>query len=245
MSPEHWSDKQIQFADAMRRYESQRIYFWFNKAVSLFNVISQLSLLAYSFTLQLGAGERVLAFVAAFILADFINGLAHLIMDHNAHYSSVAGPLIAAFHLHHDTPRYHQKPLWQVYVDESGFKVWLVFYLAAVMVLLSSLAIPHFLQVLLINFAVLSSLAEVSHYLCHNSQSAVVKVLQRFWLILPKQHHLKHHKYDNVNYAFLNGMTDPLINVIAAVFYQGYRDNTDQHVDLYKAQRQAQGLGIR
>lgn len=245
MSADQWSDKQIQFAHAMQRYENNQLYFWFNKFVSLFNVTIQLSLLVYSFTLHLGLTERLLAFLLAFVLADFINGLAHLIMDHNAHYSSIAGPLIAAFHLHHDTPRYNQKPLWQVYVDESGFKVWLVFYLATLLFLSLVFQLPHFLQVLLINFAVLSSLAEVSHYLCHNNQSRFVKTLQRVWIILPKQHHMKHHKDDNVNYAFLNGMTDPVINIIASVFYHGYRDNTDQHVNLYKAQRQAQGLSIR
>lgn len=245
MSSDHWSDKQIQFADAMSRYENEKSYYWFNKTVSLFNVITQLSLLVYSFTFDLALTERLLAFVLAFILADFVNGIAHLIMDHNAHYTSFAGPLIAAFHLHHDTPRYQQKPLWRVYVDESGFKVWLVFYLIAVIGLMFAVSLPHFLQTILINFAVLSSLAEVSHYLCHNSQSRIVRVLQRCWLVLPKTHHMKHHKYDNMNYAFLNGMTDPIINKIAHTFYRGYRDNTDQHIDLYKAQRHAKGLNVR
>jgi len=44
---------------------------------------------------------------------------------------------------------------------------------------------------------------------------------------------MRHHRLDNVNYAFLNGMTDPLINWIAAVYYHGYQKTTDQHTALY------------
>jgi hypothetical protein len=38
---------------------------------------------------------------------------------------------------------------------------------------------------------------------------------------------------DNVSYAFLNGLTDPLINHIASRFYRGYKQNTDLHYATY------------
>ena len=48
-------------------------------------------------------------FIIAYILTDFINGLVHMYMDNNAHYSSIIGPLIAAFHLHHRQPQYKDR----------------------------------------------------------------------------------------------------------------------------------------
>jgi len=39
-----------------------------------------------------------------------------------------------------------------------------------------------------------------------------------------------------VNYAFMNGMTDPLLNKIAKNTYNGYVNMTDQHYIYYKNQ---------
>jgi|GEM_PF-213884 len=240
-----WNSKQAEFAAAMQRYDSMPIYARINQGIAWFNVIVQLSLMAYSFTYVVPLYERAIAFVLAFILADFVNGLVHLIMDHNADYTSIVGPFVAAFHLHHDTPRYKDKAILQVYIDESGPKVWLFFYLLVLLGITCAGVLPHALSCMLIYFAMLSSLAEVSHFLCHNNTSKVVQLLQRCWIVLPKTHHMRHHRDDNVNYAFLNGMTDPVINWIAATFYRGYKGNTDQHIALYRHQREAAGLPIR
>lgn len=81
----------------------------------------------------------------------------------------------------------------------------------------------------LVYFGILSSIAEVSHYLCHTSDSKVAKFLARIGLLLSREHHNHHHHSDNMNYAFLNGMTDPLLNLIARVFFTGYKTTTDKH----------------
>jgi hypothetical protein len=52
-------------------------------------------------------------------------------------------------------------------------------------------------------------------------------------LLLSKRHHAKHHLQDNINFAFLNGCSDPLLNRIAAVFSKGYKHNTDLHYAHY------------
>jgi hypothetical protein len=154
-------------------------------------------------------------------------------MDDNDNYESLAGPLIANFHLHHRTPRYQDDNLLVVYFNETGSKIWLVFYLVAVAILFH---LPNSNPVLLYTLTytgILSSIAEVSHYLCHNSNSAVVIFLMRIKLLLPKRQHATHHLEDNVSYTFLNGVTDPLVDFIAKMFFAGYKNKTDLHYDKY------------
>jgi hypothetical protein len=58
-------------------------------------------------------------------------------------------------------------------------------------------------------------------------------VLERLGLILSTRYHAWHHREDNVQYTFLNGMTDPLLNLIAKKFYRGYKNTTDTHYATY------------
>ena len=88
-------------------------------------------------------------------------------------------------------------------------------------------------MILLTYFIVLSCIAEVSHFLCHNSESKVVHFLQNNHFLLSKKHHNFHHQKDNMNYAFLNGMTDPILNFIAKKYYRGYKTESDLHFGLY------------
>ncbi|AXI02861.1 fatty acid desaturase CarF family protein [Aquirhabdus parva] len=245
LNDKQWSLKQLQFSAAMQRYESRPIYKNINKIVAWLNVSLQLGLLAILFQLGMSFSWHIFGLVAAFVLADFVNGFVHLYMDHNDHYASLVGPFIANFHLHHDIPRYEDKPIWQIYIDESGSKVWLLVFLIVWLVVFLFGILPTVIFGLGVYFAIWSSIAEVSHYLCHNSDSKSVRFLQSCWILLPKKHHMRHHRLDNVNYAFLNGMTDPLINWIAAVYFHGYQKTTDQHTVLYIKARQAKGLTMR
>ena len=87
--------------------------------------------------LAIGAAGQLAAIIAAWLLTDFINGLVHIYMDHNDRYDSLAGPLVANFHLHHKTPLYRKNPLPIVYFMETGSKIWLVGYLLGVALLLA------------------------------------------------------------------------------------------------------------
>lgn len=226
--------KQKQFNAAMERYSTTSGYRLFGKLVATLNVSLQLYLLMLLPGVSIGAGWQMVAFFAAFILADFVNGVVHMIMDNNDSYESIAGPLIASFHLHHRTPMYRENPLHIVYFNESGAKVWLVPYLFAVL-LLVTLSEPHPVLIhLLVYLGILSSVAEVSHYLCHTSTSRLAGFLGRIGLLLGKRHHARHHAADNNNYAFLNGCSDPLINLIARSFFTGYKKNTDLHYARYE-----------
>jgi hypothetical protein len=225
--------KQQQFLRAMQRYERHAGYGRFNFAISVWNVGLQGCLLVLLFALPMAWHGHLLALLFACFIADFINGMVHLYMDHNHNYRSIAGPLIAAFHLHHDTLRYADKPIYKVYFNESGYKVWLAPYLLATMALLHFTATPPFLLGLMIYVGILSSLAEVSHFLCHNSDAPSTRVLQRIGLLVSVKHHERHHQHDNVNYAFLNGWSDPLINWLARRFCSGYSTTTDKHSALY------------
>ena len=227
------SAKQEQFNAAMERYTSQTGYKVFGPLVSVANISLQLYLLNLAWPHSIGPVRQLIALVAAYLLTDFINGLVHMYMDNNDRYDSIDGPLVANFHLHHRTPLYQKRNLLIVYFNETGSKVWLVGYLLLVVIMQALFTVnPTFLYIL-VYFGILSSVAEVSHYLCHSSTSPFALFLARIGLLLSKRHHAAHHLQDNVSYAFLNGVTDPLLNRIAAACCKGYKQGTDLHYARY------------
>lgn len=225
--------KQRSFNAAMELYTARTGYKSFGKAVAAVNVSLQTYLVCGLTQVYPGLAWLVAALIAAYLVTDFLNGLVHMVMDNNDSYHSIAGPLIANFHLHHKRPMYRKNPLYLVYFNETGSKVWLAGYLLLVSVLLRTYQLHPVVVHFLVYVGVLSSVAEVSHYLCHTSTSTLAIFLARIGLLLPKRHHAWHHREDNRNYAFLNGFTDPLINLLAARFYPGYKNTTDLHYARY------------
>jgi hypothetical protein len=221
--------KTDQFSLALKKYETHKRYSYIHFACALFIVLSQIASLILVFSQP---SRSFSPYLLAYLLADFFNGLTHMIMDNNTQYQSALGPFIAAFHLHHAKLQYKTRPLFAVYFYESGFKLWLVVYLFTLILL--QLFFPHNGVGYLVAtfFAVFSSVAEVSHYLCHNfnSKKGVVAWLQRNRVLLYKPYHVQHHREDNIQYAFLNGMTDFLLNLIARHCFNGYKNHADLHV---------------
>ncbi len=227
--------KQMQFNNAMASYSSRGLYKGFGYLVALANITLQAVLVYLVVPYSIGLFAQVLVIICAYLSTDFINGLTHMYMDHNDHYDSLAGPLIANFHLHHKIPKYKINPILIVYFVETGSKVWLVVYLAMVMALLCMFPVTPMLAYFLVYIGILSSLAEGSHYLCHTSNSRLTLIFSQYGLLLSKKHHARHHLEDNVNYAFLNGWSDQLLNLIAKQFYPGYKNTTDKHYAYYDA----------
>jgi hypothetical protein len=227
--------KQKQFNAAMELYESKKSYKLLGKVVAITNISLQIYVLSQVLTLAIGFWWQIVSVITAYLITDFINGLVHLYMDANDQYDSLAGPLIANFHLHHRTPRYQDNNLIVVYFNETGSKIWLVFYLVTIAILFHLPDNNPVLLYMLTYVGILSSVAEVSHYLCHNSNSAVVVFLIRIKLLLPKREHARHHLEDNVSYTFLNGVTNPLVDFIAKMFFAGYKNKTDLHYANYSA----------
>jgi hypothetical protein len=137
--------------------------------------------------------------------------------------------------MHHFKISYTGKHPLKIYFVESGHKFWLGIYLGFLIYAQKFMLINANLNLGLVAFGIFSSLAEVSHYWCHNSQktSALVSFLQKRGVLLSLKHHRIHHIHDNRNYAFLNGISDPLLNVIARTFYNGYKNYSDKHVAAY------------
>ncbi len=229
-------EMQQEFNAAMSKYDNQPLYKITYKVVSVIVVALQVVLVAISIFMQLPVYQYLFALLIAYFLTDFLNGLVHMYMDNNSNYGSFFGPFIASFHLHHKTQKYKDSNIFAIYFNESGSKFWLVIYLALTLILYL-FEINSFVLLVLIYVGVLSSIAEVSHYLCHNSSSKFVSLLQRYRVLLPMHHHQKHHQLDNQSYAFLNGTTDFLIDKIANRLYFGYKNSSDQHSDKYDSAR--------
>jgi sterol desaturase/sphingolipid hydroxylase (fatty acid hydroxylase superfamily) len=227
------SAKQQQFNCAMEIFNSRKSYRLLGIAVSIINVSLQLYLLVRIWPQSIGAGWQLFSLFVAYLVADFINGLVHMFMDNSDNYDSFAGPLFANFHLHHKIPQYKKHILPIVYFTESGSKNWLVGYLLVVLLLAGVPGVSPLLLHILVYVGILSSCAEVSHYLCHTSTSRTAGFLANCGLLLSKRHHAEHHLRDNCNYAFLNGWTDPLLNFIASTCCNGYKQRSDLHYAQY------------
>jgi hypothetical protein len=230
-----------EFKIAMDNYNNNYLYNRFGLIISNIIIVAQLVsahnvLLTHYHIKSIVEVIGVIAtLVSAYILTDFINGIIHMYMDNNTCYASVIGPFVAAFHMHHKHLQYKKRNPIMVYFIESGSKVWLVGYLGILIYLQYTISLYFYLDVLLVAIGFFSSFAEVSHYLCHNTDknNLIIGLLQKIRVLLPKNHHTLHHTQDNVNYAFLNGITDPIINVIARYLYSGYKNNSDLHVLAY------------
>ena len=225
--------KQRQFNVAMDLYEKKRVYQLIGKMVSVANVALQLSVLYLVLPISIGVPFQIFAFIAAYVITDFLNGLVHMYMDNNDSYASPAGPLIAAFHLHHRTPLYKKNNILLVYFNESGAKNWLVGYLLLAVLLVKTASLHPVIAYIMVYIGILSSVAEVSHYCCHVVDSGVTRSLRKAGLFLSKKRHARHHLEDNVQYAFLNGLADPLLNMIAQTIFRGYKNTTDRHYAAY------------
>lgn len=230
------SPKQRQFNAAMELFNSKSIYRRFGTFVSIANVSLQIYLLYRVSSYSIGLGMQVVSILLAYLATDFLNGLVHMYMDNNDDYESVAGPLIASFHMHHKIPQYRINNLLVVYFKETGAKVWLVGYLLLVALLLEIPAVAPAGLYMLVYIGILSSVAEVSHYLCHSSTHPLSIFLGNIGLLLSKRHHAGHHLTDNNGYAFLNGFTDPLLDRIAKKLCKGYKNHTDLHFACYQVQ---------
>ena len=217
----------------MARFNNGKSYVGFGWLVATINCCLQLYLLAKVWPLTIGPLAQGMVLLLAWLVTDFVNGIVHMVMDNYDDYESLVGPLVANFHLHHKIPQYRQNPLYVVYFLESGAKVWLIGYLAVVALALPWLQATPFLAWLLVYVGILSSVAEVSHYLCHSSNSPLAKWLGDCGILLGKRHHARHHLHNNVSYTFLNGLTDPLIDPIARRLYPGYKLTTDLHFTAY------------
>lgn len=229
------------FQLAMDKYHK---YWYYHKLglIVAFMIVSMQSLSFYCLLTQnynsnVSIIYSSIIFMFAYLLTDFINGLIHMYMDNNTNYKSIFGPFIAAFHLHHKQPIYKKRNPFLVYYMESGSKFWLIAYLILLLFLQSNHYLSFYTDLFLVAIGILSSFAEVSHYWCHNStkNNYIIHVLQKSHILLSKQHHKKHHIQDNQNYAFLNGLSDPLINLIAQYLCKGYKQYSDQHVLAYKS----------
>ena len=210
--------KQLAFNRAMQKYHQDKRYQQTYKIVSVLNVTMQVYLFALLFTLHLTWYGFIGIFLLSYFVTDFVNGYVHMYMDNNQKYDSLFGPFIASFHLHHQTPNYREFPIYKIYFNESGSKFWLLPFLL-ITIVLSFFSVNDYLLLSLILIGILSSVAEVSHFLCHNSQSKIVLFLQKSKLLLSMKHHINHHKKDNQSYAFLNGTSDFLLDRIAKRFY--------------------------
>ena len=119
---ENLETKLEEFTLAMDKYKSQAFYIHSCLAISVMVVLLQAISLLHLFQNYSDTNPLILMiiFIAAYIVTDFVNGLVHMYMDNNTNYTSLVGPFVSAFHLHHSKLIYVKRHPIKVYFYESG-----------------------------------------------------------------------------------------------------------------------------
>lgn len=232
--------KTNEYKTAIEKYNNvvlyQRVEIFIAVAIIALQILTSIKLFqSYSATSMLAI---ILTIFAAYIATDFISGLVHMMVDNNTNYASLTGPFVAAFHLHHANLIYQNNHPLKIYFYESGHKFWLFFYLLILCAAQFFWRLNFCFNLFLVVIGILSSVSELSHFWCHNGArgNKMIRFLQKNHILLSMKHHKQHHRKDNMHYAFLNGMTDCFLNIIAHHFYRGYKNHSDKHVENYKKQ---------
>lgn len=157
--------------------------------------------------------------ILAYVLTDFVNGIIHMIVDNLTYDKGDIGALITGFHTHHDKDNgiIRDKKYKHIhpFISNVGSKHWL----AILLYISLRIKLDERVHLGLFMFGVFSIFAEYSHYASHTiKDNSLINVLRRLGVMLKPDYHMIHHDHGEY-YAFLNGMTDPLINYISYVLY--------------------------
>ena len=136
----------------------------------------------------------ILEITLAYIAADFLSGMYHLVTDRGWNIPSQ----LSQFNNHHERP-------WTMTFDWEPLLAGLPMILAGWWL---SIAFLVWLGVFL-------SLAQVPHYYAHHPAPRWIVFLQEADLILPVELHAAHHEPPhNKDFCVLSGWTNGLINAI-------------------------------
>ena len=80
--------KQLEYNQAMHRYENVIFFKHINLIVSIIIIIIELKLIYDLFSLKAPYYIFIIIFIASYVSADFISGIAHLWADNNHDYSN-------------------------------------------------------------------------------------------------------------------------------------------------------------
>jgi sterol desaturase/sphingolipid hydroxylase (fatty acid hydroxylase superfamily) len=156
--------------------------------------------------------------VIGLLATDFVIGVTHLLLDHFISFEHpILGDVALDFNFHHQDPKNITRN-----TPKELFKPIIVYGLptAAVISLLLSLTGN--------TIAILSGLwmgplfcaAQLIHRLAHLDRppNRLTHWLQRMRIFLPPEQHRKHHRDgERINFCNLNGLCNPLVNLMAAV----------------------------
>ena len=130
--------------------------------------------------------------IIAYILADLLTGIYHWATDRGWNIASQ----VRIFHQHHE-------PLATMVLDLRPALLGLP------LLLLALYSDSTFLFVLGLSI----TFSQFAHYFAHGSDKRFIRLLQRCWLILPPEHHQRHHAAEfGKNYCTLSGWNNWWLN---------------------------------
>lgn len=139
--------------------------------------------------------EIIVSLVAAYIVADALSGIYHIITD----YGWNIPHQVKLFKYHHENP-------------ETMTFDWQPFLAGIPICFLAFWAYPVFF----ITLGLCLCLSQVAHLYTHRKAPYIIKILQQTGLFISKKHHYAHHGGQfNKNFCIFSGWNDFWLNPIA------------------------------
>ena len=158
-------------------------------------------------------------------MADLSDGLLHIYADNRKIYkiTNFHEEVVYSFqYSHHVNPKSF---INNVIIFSCSGELFKIIYSFGFMFLLYFLNYSYYYKIFITTWSFGIMLGQVIHGFAHmnyNELNIIIKILQKCKIILSNEKHNKHHIQVELNYAILNGWSNPLINYLFIHYIQPF-----------------------
>ena len=175
--------------------------------------------------------KTVVCIGSSLYLADLFSGVLHVYFDNRKYdlkQNTVLDKIAYSFQTHHEDP--------QSFIRNSPFynpqgQIDILMYLSTPVYSLTTLG--HYvypntpsLFLILYTFNLVATYSQILHGLSHKNPKTlhpIIRVLQKYRIIIHPQDHRTHHKNYDKHFAIVNGWSNSLLNVFFNKLLKNYR----------------------
>jgi len=195
-----------------------------NEAFFLTNALLTSNILSYlSDNEEISMLDKIESTLIGLYLADFVTGLIHLFFDNYRGKNKFLQKIANDFKGHHENP----KKILGKTIKELLFETSIT-PLALACVIIRPKSKKHKLTQLVFSYGLYFGqlIHKAAHYINHATKEEkestigqILQILQKNNIILKPEDHKKHHaaKYNDINFALINGWSNPVINEILKI----------------------------
>lgn len=186
----------------------------------------------------------LLIIITSIYFSDFVTGLPHIYFDkRKIYYDTSKMDLITdglnnvayGFQVHHKNPT---KFIENVLITSNYGQFELLTFVSTPLYIITNCFTNSHVLVFMYTFLLVGSSAQIFHGYSHMpivQVPYVIRVLQRYNIILSNKEHLRHHKKNDHYFTIVNGWANPLLNVVYDYILNPFMKLFPQHFEIESA----------